>query len=102
MSAATTSVFESLLDSARALGPQILAAREEIDATGRLPGDLVRAIGHAGLFSLYLPRSFGGPELDPVSFIKVAEEVARFDGATGWNVAVSSNISMFTGGWLAA
>jgi alkylation response protein AidB-like acyl-CoA dehydrogenase len=75
---------DAFLAAARALGGRIAAAGEEIDAAGRLPPWLVDALREAGLFRLTLPRSVGGAETDLLSFLRVAEELARADGSCGW------------------
>lgn len=52
----------------------------------------VAALRDAGLFRLYTPRDLGGFEVDPVTAMIVFEELARIDGASGWNVQLSSAI----------
>jgi len=80
----------ALLESARALGPQIRAFSDDAESLRRLPADLVRVLSEAGLMRLGLPQQYGGPELDPVSFLEVVEEVSRHDSAAGWCVMIAS------------
>jgi alkylation response protein AidB-like acyl-CoA dehydrogenase len=65
------------LERARGLGPQIAASADEIERQRRLPGTLVSALHDAGLFRMLLPRSLGGAELDPPTFVQVTEAIAR-------------------------
>ncbi len=83
----------ALLESARALGPQIRAFSDEAESLRRLPPELVRVLSEAGLMRLGLPQQYGGAELDPVSFLEVVEEVARHDSAAGWCVMIASTTS---------
>jgi alkylation response protein AidB-like acyl-CoA dehydrogenase len=72
------------VERVRALAPQIAAASEEGDRQRRLPDGLMTALHGAGLFRLLLARPFGGEEIDPVTFIRVIEEVAKHDASTAW------------------
>ena len=85
------------IDAAMALAPQIRALAGEIDRCRRLPSSLVDAITGAGLFRLWLPRSLGGHETDPMTFVRVVEEVSRADGATGWCLALIGEYGVFSG-----
>jgi alkylation response protein AidB-like acyl-CoA dehydrogenase len=78
----------------RALGPRIAAAADEIDRTCRLPEPLVEALVEAGLFRLLLPRSLDGEEIDPVTFVRVIEAVAKIDASTAWVLCQLSGCSM--------
>lgn len=85
-----------LIETVRALGPGILACREEIERERRLPDALVAEMRAAGLFRLQTPREFGGYELGPAEFMAVVEEVAKADGSAGWVVNVG-NAGMLCG-----
>jgi alkylation response protein AidB-like acyl-CoA dehydrogenase len=49
---------------------------------------------NARLFKMLLPRSVGGDEIDPLTFITAIEELARADGSTAWCIAQASGCSM--------
>jgi indole-3-acetate monooxygenase len=97
MSSAAPSSF---IDAARALAPQIKASVEENERMRRQSLPLVEAIAKAGLFRLWMPRALGGEEADPMTLVRVIEEISRVDGATGWCVALGGEYSVF-GGYLA-
>jgi indole-3-acetate monooxygenase len=89
------------LEAAAGLAPQIRSYGEEIERSRRLPLPLVEAIAQAGLFRLWIPRSLGGEETDPMTLVRVVEEVSRADGAVGWCVAIGAEYGAL-GGYLAA
>jgi Acyl-CoA dehydrogenase, N-terminal domain len=70
---------EALLDAARELVPAIAGARDDIDRERSLPSSLADAMRNAQLFELWLPKTFGGPELHPIDFLRVVEELSRAD-----------------------
>jgi alkylation response protein AidB-like acyl-CoA dehydrogenase len=89
----------SFIDAARGLAPHIQASAEEIERSRRLPLPLVEAMAQAGLFRLWIPRALGGEETDPMTLVRVVEEVARADGAAGWCMAIGGEYGVF-GGYL--
>lgn len=72
------------VERARKLAPRVAALAAEAERARRLPGPLVDALHEARLFRLLLPRSVDGDEVDPVTFVRVIEEVARADASTAW------------------
>jgi alkylation response protein AidB-like acyl-CoA dehydrogenase len=87
------------IDAARALAPQIQASAEENERGRRQSLPLVEAMARAGLFRLWVPRSLGGEETDPMTLVRVVEEISCVDGATGWCVALGGEYGVF-GGYL--
>ena len=75
---------EAVVTAARALAPSIQAERATIDRAGRLPQPLLEEFANAGLLRMYTPSAFGGPQVDPITFTRAVEEVARVDGSAGW------------------
>ena len=71
---------------ARSLAPILAAAADDIERNRELPAPIVEALIQNGMFRLLQPRSFGGAELDPMTYIQVIEELARVDASTGWCV----------------
>jgi alkylation response protein AidB-like acyl-CoA dehydrogenase len=88
---------EALLESARALAPQIEAAADQIERERRLPQWLVTSLKGAGLYRMLVPRSVGGAELHLREFSEVIEEVAKADGSTAWCLSQNSGICRMAG-----
>ncbi|MEZ4333956.1 MAG: acyl-CoA dehydrogenase family protein [Myxococcota bacterium] len=88
---------DQILAAARKLGPLIRAEAAAIEAAGRLPEKIVSELKRAGVFRMTMPRSLGGPEVDPIAQLEIVEEVARADGSAGWIVMIGSD-----GGFYAA
>ncbi len=87
----------TLIRAARELAPKIDAVREAIERERELPPGLVDAMGAAGIFSLWLPKSLGGPELNAEDYVRVIEELSRCDGSVGWCATVASAYSCIAG-----
>lgn len=58
---------------------------------------VVQAWKDAGLYKLLLPARLGGKGLDSVSYLKVAEEIARQDASAGWTYGIHEVGSLFPG-----
>ena len=91
---------ETILDAAKNLVPMIRANLDRIDSERQLPPELAAAMADKGLFSMYVPKCLGGPELDPVTAFHVVEEISKVDGSTGWcsfnGSAVTAAVSRIT------
>ena len=95
----TPTTEHDMVAAARALRPQIIAARDEMDREGRLPSSLVSAMDEAGLFRPFVPRSLGGAEVDPLTAFRAVEQVAMADGSAAWCCFIAGSIAMYSG-WL--
>jgi alkylation response protein AidB-like acyl-CoA dehydrogenase len=84
----------SMLETARALAPTIASYADRVESERRLPAPLADALHAAGLFRMLLPRSLGGAELDPPTFVQVMEEVAKVDASTAWVLGQTAGCSM--------
>lgn len=92
----SVSVGQALFDSIKALGPQVRGLADSIEAAGQMPDKLMDALRATGLFRASWPRSMGGLELDPMTQLRVLEELSRMDGSVGW-VGTFAAITGFTG-----
>ncbi len=80
----------TVLESVKALEPQIRAARDAIEEHRGLPPALAHSLMEAGVFRMGVPRIYGGPELDPMAQVRIVEELTRIEGAVGWLSMISS------------
>jgi indole-3-acetate monooxygenase len=69
----------------------------EGDRTRALPATVVDALRHAGVFHLLAPRAVGGAEIDPLTFLRVVEEVSYADGSAGWCTMIGGCYATFGG-----
>ena len=81
---------KDLVQVARKLGPIISEPVNEEERNGRLSVAVVNALRQAGFFKLFLPKSLGGLEADPLTMAKVVEEVASHNTAAGWSLMVAN------------
>lgn len=86
-----------LVSAAKALRPVIEAHRDESERLRTTAKPLVDAILDSGLLRAWLPRSVGGYESDVESLLCAIEEVAKADGAAGWNVMIAALGGLFAG-----
>ena len=82
--------FAECIERARRLGPLITEQAAESERLSQLSTKVVDAFHKAGLFRALLPAEMGGFSLTIAQQCEVAEQIARFDGATGWNFAIGS------------
>ena len=89
---------DRVLRDARALAPLLRDHAAECEAQRTMPRHLVDACAEAGLFTLALPKALGGLECDPLTTIRVIEELSRADASGAWTVMIG-NTTAFTA-WL--
>lgn len=86
---------EELVERARALGPLLRANSEVSDRESHLHPESLDAMRQAGFLRMYVPRSLGGLEVDPITSTRVQEELSRHDTAAGWVLQAVSPSSWF-------
>jgi alkylation response protein AidB-like acyl-CoA dehydrogenase len=79
---------------ARRLAPVIAAQAEDIERRRELPQSLREALIEGGFYRLLLPRSLGGAELLPLTFVQIIEEIAKADASTAWCLNQTAGCSM--------
>lgn len=96
MSAIADDPRTALLDAVDAVAPLIRANGNQIEQERQIVASVVDALHERGLFRMLLPRSLGGWEVDPVTFVSVIEAVARHDASTAWCLCQGSGCSMIS------
>jgi indole-3-acetate monooxygenase len=81
-----TGTDTAFLKVARAFRPRIMAERDRIEASRRLPEDVAKELARAGFFRIFLPEAYGGLDLTPMAGIEVLEDLARADASVAWCV----------------
>jgi indole-3-acetate monooxygenase len=79
---------------ARALRPLLADAAPRIEAACELPRDVLDAMHAAGMFRLLVPRSLGGSELSPATYVQCVEAIASGDASVAWCMNQGSGCSM--------
>ena len=82
------------IERARALKPLLEDAADEIEQNRQLPPRVVEALIEGGFFKLLIPRSLGGAELHPLTYVQVLEEIAKAEPSTAWSLGQNSGCSM--------
>ncbi len=76
------------------LGAEIAAAADAIEATRRIPEPLLARLHASRLLRMLLPRSVGGDQTDPGTYVLAIEEIARHDASLAWNVFVANSSAL--------
>lgn len=82
---------DDLVQVARKLGTEINKSIDEEENNGRISATVVNVLREAGFYKLFLPKSLGGIEADPLTIAKCVEEVARHNTAAGWSMMVANS-----------
>jgi alkylation response protein AidB-like acyl-CoA dehydrogenase len=85
----------SIVDRARALAPDIIAARDRLHEQRRLPDDLARKFRDAQLYRLCIPKAHGGLEASPRTLVETLEVLAEADSSAAWCVTVGATSGSF-------
>lgn len=63
---------------------------EEEQKERRISPEVFNALRDAGFLRLFLPKSLGGLETDPLTAARLLEEVARHNTSAGWAMMVAN------------
>jgi alkylation response protein AidB-like acyl-CoA dehydrogenase len=76
------------------LAPVVARHARDIEENRRLPEEIVAALKSARIYSMLVPRRYGGLELDASSAFRAVSALARLDGSVGWNVMIGQLTSL--------
>src|SRR5215831_16794132 len=88
-------VVKRLLIDVRELTPALSARAAEMEASRRIPHDVVKLLKAIGAFRLFVPQSHGGLELDLPGGLSIITALARVDGSVGWTVMIGNGGPLF-------
>ena len=83
----------ALIARAEALRPLLRREASQIERTRRLSTEVLAALHGMQAFNLQLTAAYGGPEADPLTHLRVLEELSRGDASSGWVAMVGSESS---------
>jgi alkylation response protein AidB-like acyl-CoA dehydrogenase len=92
-----TTTTPELLERARSLEPLFKEHAQWGDQNGRLHDEVVEALHENRIFGMWVPRELGGSELDPISAMKLVDQLTYSDASTGW-VTMAASLAIGTGG----
>ena len=77
---------QPLVRAAAVLQPVIRKFHDEIERGQRMPPALFGQLREAGFYKMVIPRSLGGLQVDPLTYLRVIETLAEGAGSVGWNL----------------
>jgi alkylation response protein AidB-like acyl-CoA dehydrogenase len=83
-------VFETFLGMLR-------QRRDEIEGLCRLPDDIAVSMKRLGLYRTLVPRSLGGDERSPATFLRLVERISSADGSAGWVASFAGAVVYLSG-----
>jgi alkylation response protein AidB-like acyl-CoA dehydrogenase len=83
-----------LLERVEAVGVEASGRATEIEDLRRLPDDLASALRDTGLFRAWVPKTYGGEEVDALTVLDAIEALSFHDGATGWCGMIAATTSL--------
>ncbi|MEL6827946.1 MAG: acyl-CoA dehydrogenase family protein [Pseudomonadota bacterium] len=83
----TEHAHAELIKEAQKLVPLLKEKAREAEEARRPLDEVIKAIEDSGLFSLLVPKCYGGHEADLDTFFEVILEMSRADAAMGWLAA---------------
>ena len=89
----TSSTSASLEDLVAQVEPILREFAPQAEAERRPAPEAMAALLDAGLMRTWIPRVYGGMELDVVPALQLFERIARIDSAAGWIVANQNGFS---------
>jgi indole-3-acetate monooxygenase len=93
----TTEHATNPVSAVGSLAQMISEECEVVDRTRAIPATVVDALRDARVFHLLAPRAVGGAEADPLTFLRVVEEVSYADGSAGWCTMIGGCYAIFGG-----
>ena len=95
----TVPTANELVERAIALRPQLVAEQAAAEERTYYSQELHEEFRNAGFYRMFMPRRYGGFEVDVPTFMRVVVELSRGCPSTGWCLALASNHALMVGSW---
>ena len=86
---------DALMDMVHEVEAVIGEHRAWQEENRRMAPEVFDALRAAGLWGIFKPAELGGRECDPVTGLKIFEEISRIEPSVGWGVANQAGIDTF-------
>ena len=86
-------IGQTCVQRARELVVGLRASAPEIAALRQIPPELLRQLEQAGVFSLAIPRAYGGLQSSMTTWMEVITEIGRGDGGVAWAATLLNSCS---------
>lgn len=85
------------VEVARSLAPLVESEVAQSSKDAIVTSKVIQAWKDAGLYGVLIPKHLGGAGVDDVTYIQIAEEIARQDASAGWVYANHQTGTLFPG-----
>src|ERR1700759_4361836 len=90
---------DEVVQAARVLREQLIAEQSDTEERATYSEAVHEALLEAGFYRMYVPRRYGGLEVDVPTFMRVGVELARGDMGAAWGACLSANHALQVGSW---
>src|SRR4051794_27258111 len=90
---------DELVARAAALRPRLIAEQADTERRRYFSPELHEAFLEARFYDLYVPRRYGGLEVDVPTWLRVIQEIARGDVSAAWCLGLSINHALQVASW---
>jgi alkylation response protein AidB-like acyl-CoA dehydrogenase len=82
---------KELVSTARAIANEHMKpVRQKYDAEGTFPQEIVKILGEAGLFGVYIPEKYGGRGMGVFELVLIVEELSKVDAGIALALAATA------------
>lgn len=85
--------LDLILDSLRKFAENYVDSAE-FDRNENIPDDVINGLKELGMFGLVIPEEYGGFGLSTTAYVRILEEVARFDGSLALVIGAHQSIGL--------
>jgi 3-hydroxy-9,10-secoandrosta-1,3,5(10)-triene-9,17-dione monooxygenase len=88
-----------LIERAIELRPLLVAEQATTEERSNYSPEMHERFLEAGFYRMFVPKRYGGLEVDVPTFMRVTAEISRGCPSTGWCLALASNHALMVGSW---